>query len=1121
MSPIEGIIAFSLRYRAAVIGATLALAAAGAWAFVTLKTDAFPDLTPNQVIVMTTSPGLSAYEAEQQVSYPIEVAMLGLPRTIEVRSIAKAGLSVVTVTFDDDVDLFFARAQVQQRLQDAMTLLPEGLEPMLGPPATAMGEVLHYLVERDTLAGAVDSAVLIDLTNVQEYIVKPLLRTVPGVAAVNSWGGMPQQYQVNADPARLAGYGLTLRDVEEALAANNANFGAGYLEDRGERLTVRGLGRVSDTTDIGNVVLATRGATPVRVRDVATVTIVSQPRYGAVSRDAHGEAITGIIQMLKGANGREVVGLVMARIEEIRPVLPPGVRIRPFYNQGDVVARTSATVFRNLAEGALLVIAVLFLFLRSARASLVTASVIPLALLAAFLAMRLSGVSANLMSLGALDFGLIVDASVVMVENFVRRLRLAPGSIADRTAVLREAAFEVGRPIVFGVAIIIAVYIPIFTLEGLEGRMFRPMAFTVCAAVLASLLLALTYVPAVASYVYAPRREHDVIKDEAHEDSRWFIALTARYERLLEWAMSHRRFVVGSSLTVLAIALGSVPFIGSEFMPKLDEGYLLIETRRIPSTSLTEGTRISTEVERTLKRFPEVANIVTNLGRPQEPTETMALNTGDVYVLFTPKSQWRARSLAALIPQLDSALAEIPGLDYEFSAPMAMRLEEVISGVKTDLGIKIYGDSLALLQQKAEEIHAVVAAVPGAEDVSIGVSDGAMQLEIDIDRDLIARYGLNVADVREAVETGVGGTTATPSLTEFRPARGRLEAAFQEAGAGLPPLVCPLPRWGGRRRRAAALGVLLRNKRRAAPKVSPPPRGGGRRRAAALGGACQRPRPGTRPGRTGLACGRSTLQQTQHLLRQLVGLGDHRVAGLLQDLRTAEVGGLRGKVGIHDAGAGRALVLDRDLQVGDHRIEARLRRTERGTLVVDRGQRGVDVVDHGVDRIHRGGVVDHAAARAGVVGARHRGHGGVAGEVDGRDVDGVVGGGVGAHLKLHDAGIGAQHMLAVEGGGAQHALDFLGQFAELLVQRILVAARVGGVGRLHRQLAHALQGVGHLAQRALRGLRHRDAVIGIAGRRVHAAHLRVHAFGDGQAGGIVLGRVDAHPRRQALHGGRQ
>ena len=768
---IDRVIAASFRHRVAVIAATLVVASAGVWAFATLNTDAFPDLTPNQVLVMTEVAGLSPVEVEQQVSYPMEIAMLGLPSTSEVRSISKVGLSVVTITFTDDVDLYFARAQVQQRMQDAMTQLPAGAVAMLGPPATAMGEAFQYLVE--STSGARDSATLIALTNVQEYIIRPMLRTVPGVADVNAWGGLEQQFHVLGDPAKLAGYGLTLGDVEAALARNNANFGAGYVEDRGERLTLRGLGRVADTTDIANVVVATRGATPVYVRDVARVTIGAAPRFGAVTRDGQGEAMSAVVLLLKGANSREVIERVEQRLEEIRRVLPPGVRVRPFYSQADVVERTTSTVFRNLLEGALLVIAVLFLFLRNVRASLLTASVIPLSLLVAFLAMKQFGVTANLMSLGALDFGLLVDSSVVLVENAMRRLGSEPdASPARRQELLRESAFEVGRPIVFGVAIIIAVYLPIFSLgrSTIEGKMFTPMAFTVCAAVIGSLVLALTWVPAASSYLFAAARQSAVTQASAGHGTRdahepqWFVRLRARYERILAWAIGRRRTVIGSALALLVAALASVPLLGTEFMPKLDEGYLLIETRRAPSASLTEGTRISEDVEKKLRTFPEITGVVTNLGRPHEATETMALNQGDAYVLLASRDKWRVNTVDELIPLLDSALAEIPGVLVEFSAPMRMRLDEVVSGVKTDLGIRIYGDSLQLLQQKAEEMKRVVERIRGASGATVGVSAGAMQLEIDLDRAAIARYGLNVADVREAVSTGVGGTAATQVL---------------------------------------------------------------------------------------------------------------------------------------------------------------------------------------------------------------------------------------------------------------------------------------------------------------------------------------------------------------------
>lgn len=744
---INSLIGTSLRYRVAVLALTLVLTSVGMWALANINYDAFPDLTPNQVQVITVAPGLSPAEVENLVSYPMETGMMGLPRTTGVRSISKAGISVVTVSYEDDVDLYFARAQVQQRMQDAAASLPAGYQPSLGPPATPMGEVFQYLVQSDSFS-------LMELKTLQEYTIKPLLRTIPGVADVNSWGGMVRQFHVLADPSQLSGYSLTMGDLQAALEANNGNFGAGYIETRGERFTVRGLGRLGDTTDIGNVVVATRsGGTPVYVRDVARVTEGAMPREGAVSRDARGETLSGMIVMLKGANGKEVVALVEERLREIAPLLPAGVTIWPFYNQGEVVDRTTRTVFINLLEGALLVILILFLFLRDFRASLITASVIPLSMLFAFILMKRYGFSANLMSLGALDFGLIVDASVVMIENVVRRLAHA-GEVTreERQALIRTAAFEVGRPIVFGVSIIIVVYIPIFTLQGLEGRMFTPMAFTVCVAVLGSLLLALVYVPVVSSFLLRPTRERPV---------RWFEALRARYQRDLGWALAHRAAVVGGAGVLLVAALASVPFLGTEFMPKLDEGSMLIETRRLPSTSLPQGMSIAKEVERSLLRFPEVAHIVTKMGRPELATETMGLFAGDVYVLFKPRKQWTVKSPEALIVKMDSALKDIPGLAYNFTAPMAMRLDEAISGVRTELGVKLFGDSLAILDRKAEEVRAAIATVRGAADVSVDISTGAMQLELALDRGALARYGLNVADVRDAVQAGIGGVEAT------------------------------------------------------------------------------------------------------------------------------------------------------------------------------------------------------------------------------------------------------------------------------------------------------------------------------------------------------------------------
>lgn len=744
---IDRLISVALRFRLAVIAGVCTLVAAGSWSLSTLTVDAFPDLTPNQVDVLTTAPGLSPNEVENLVTYPLESAMMGMPRTTRVRSISKAGISVVTVSFEDDVDLYFARAQVQQRMQDAADTLPEGVRPTLGPAATPMGEVYQYLVESDTASP-------IELRNLQEYTIKPLLRTIPGVADISAWGGMVQQFHVDVDPSRLAGYGIAIDEVYRALGENNSNFGAGYIETRGDRLTVRGIGRIADERELANVVIATRtGGTPILVGDVARVAIGPMPREGAVSRDGRGEALSGKVIMLKGSNGREVVRLVEERLVEARKLLPAGATIRPFYSQGDVVDNTTRTVFRNLAEGGLLVVLVLLVFLRNLRASLITASVIPLSLLFAFVAMKEFGVSANLMSLGALDFGLLVDASVVMVENFVRRLEQAgPSGTADRRSLFRAAATEVGRPIVFGVCIIIAVYVPIFSLEGLEGRMFAPMAFTVCVAVLGSLLLALIYVPMVSSLVLT----------HAHETpSRWFDVFARFYARRLSWALAHRAAVVSGAGLVLIATVASVPFLGTEFMPQLDEGSLLIETRRPPSTSLPQGLAIAGEVERTLLRLPEIQSVVTNLGRPEVATETMGLYAGDVYVNFKPGQHPRADAVEAFIERMDLALGDIPGLDFNFTAPMAMRLDEAISGVRTELGVKVFGDSLPILERKAAEIRDVIESVPGAADVSVDVSAGALQVEITLHRAAMARLGLDVANVRRAIEVGVGGGIAT------------------------------------------------------------------------------------------------------------------------------------------------------------------------------------------------------------------------------------------------------------------------------------------------------------------------------------------------------------------------
>ena len=748
------LITFALRQRVFIIGGVLTLVAAGLFALARVPFDAFPDLTGTRVEVITTAPGLAPEEVERLVTYPLESSLMGLPGAEGVRSVSKSGLSLITVPFPDRMDIYFARTLVQQRLNDAKGSLPDGVEPSLGPVSTPMGELYQYTVTSDSMS-------LADLKTLHDYVIRPRLRTVPGVSEVNSWGGHTEQIQVEVDPTQLVAHGLTLDDVHRALADNNLTFGGGYVERGGERFTIRGLGRIGSPAELGSVVLRASGGTPVRIADVATIHSGALPRQGAVTQDGRGEVVAGMVLKLKGADSRRVIAAVRGRMAEIEKALPAHVRVTPFYDQTELVARTTHTIVKNLLEGGLLVIAVLFLFLRNVRASLIVASVIPLSMLAAFVAMRAFGYSANLMSLGALDFGLIVDASVVMVENFIRRLeREPPRAHEERLALFRDAAIEVGRPVLFGIAIIVAVYIPIFTLDGMEGRMFKPMAFTVVCAVLGSLLLALTYVPAISAWVMR----------HAHErPSRVQEALRDRYLRALDWTLAHGRIVVGASAALVLVAVVSLGAIGTEFMPKLDEGSILINTRRLPSVALGDATRLSLQAERIVRRFPEVTTVVTKEGRPDLATEAMGLFEGDMYVILKPRSEWTtAHDRDGLVAAFDSALRAVPGLWVSFTQPLAMRLDEAESGIRTDLGIKVVGPDLDRNRASAEAIRRVLATVRGAADVAVEVSEGTGQIRLDVRRDALARHGVSVADVRRAVDLAVGAATATELIDGAR-----------------------------------------------------------------------------------------------------------------------------------------------------------------------------------------------------------------------------------------------------------------------------------------------------------------------------------------------------------------
>ncbi|MCA0374960.1 MAG: CusA/CzcA family heavy metal efflux RND transporter [Gemmatimonadetes bacterium] len=774
----RALIRFALRRRGIVLGFTLTLMAAGLYALQHIPFDAFPDLTGTRVEVITVAPGMAPEEVERLVTYPIESSLMGVPGAQGVRSTSKFGLSLVTVPFPDNVDVYFARQLVQQRLNDAKGALPVGIEPALGPVSTPMGELYQYVLTSDSLS-------LTQLKTLHDYVVRPRLRTVPGVSEVNSWGGLTERVEVEVDPVRLAGFKHTVVDVHNALAANTLAFGGSYLEQGGERYTLRGLGRVESAAEVERVVVGSHMGAPVRVGDVATVRLGALPRNGAVTKDGEGEVVSGMVLKLKGADSRRVIEGVRARMEEIKAALPPSVKVVPFYDQTDLVARTTNTIVKNLIEGGLLVIAVLFLFLRNVRAALIVASVIPISMLIAFVGMALFGYSANLMSLGALDFGLIVDASVVMVESFIRRLESKGDT--NRMGLFERAAIEVGRPILFGIAIIVAVYIPIFTLDGMEGRMFKPMAFTVVCAVLGSLLLALTYVPAMSAW--ALRGGHSA-------QAPWLERLTATYRRLLGRVLARPGPLIAVGVALVVVAVGSLTRIGTEFMPKLDEGSILITTRRMPSVDLADATRLSLAAERIVKRFPEVVTVVTKEGRPDLATEAMGLFEGDMYVILKPHKEWTTASTnEEMVMALDSALQVVPGLEVSFTQPLAMRLDEAESGIKTDLGIKVVGPDLEQNQALAERIMRVVASVPGSADVGVEVAEGSGQIRMQIRREALAQYGLSVAEVRDAIDMAMGSQKAAELIDGFRRVdiAVRLPAAYRADAASIGRLTVRAP----------------------------------------------------------------------------------------------------------------------------------------------------------------------------------------------------------------------------------------------------------------------------------------------------------------------------------------
>jgi len=738
---------FALRRRMMIVIGTMALIVAGALSWARLPIDAFPDVTNQQVMILTEAEGLGPLDVERQITFPIEWVMGGLPDVRQVRSMSKTGLSQVIVVFDDDVDTYFARQLVFERLQMARDQLPAGVEPEMGPISTGLGEVFQYSLKSDRHS-------LTELRTMQDWMVAPRLRMLPGVNEVNSFGGLVRQVHVLVDPEKLLEYGLTLPDIVDALAENNANAGGGFIATQWEQENIRSVGIIGSLQDVRDVVLHAEDGTPVYVSDVAEVTEGAMTRMGAVSQDGRGEVTAGMVIMLKGENSREVVERVKAALPAIERSLPEGVRISPFYDRTDLVEAVIGTVSGALAQGGIFVVLILFLVVGNLRSALVVATSLPLTALVAFIFMGVGQVTANLMSLGglAIAIGMVVDGSIVVTENVVRHLRERPGD--DRLDVVVRATREVARPVVFSILIIVLVFVPLLTLQGMEGRMFGPLALTMVFAMLGSLVVAMTIVPVILSFVMS--------RGAGIKESRIFSWLQRGYLRLLDRTLSHRRLTLGVAVALFAGTLALVPLLGTEFLPQLEEGAIAINVVRLPNASLAGSVEVGTFMERELLRFPEVKTVVTKTGRAEISEDPMGPEQNDLLIMLHPESAWTTgRSKEELIEAIQRRLSSIPGLRLSFSQPIALRVNELISGVKSDLAVKVFGEDIEILKDNADRIASAIGGIDGAEDVRVEQVTGFSQLDIIPDRRAMARYKLNVRDINEVVETAVGGRLAT------------------------------------------------------------------------------------------------------------------------------------------------------------------------------------------------------------------------------------------------------------------------------------------------------------------------------------------------------------------------
>jgi heavy metal efflux system protein len=758
---IERIVSFSLSHRWLMLFATAGIAILGAFNYLRLPIDAVPDITNVQVQVISEARGFSPMEVEQRVTFSIENALAGLPRLEETRSISRYGLSQVTVVFEDGTDIYFARQLVNERLQSARDQLPPGVDADLGPISTGLGEIFMWSVEADDAAARHQEGGVgpVDLRTVQDWVIKPQLRTVPGVTEVNSIGGYLKQYHVTPDPQKLMAYGLTFRDVLTALEENNGNVGAGYIERNGEQYLIRSPGQVKTIREIESIVVKTHGGIPIPLHEVAKVENGRELRTGAATKNGK-EAVLGTVFMLLGENSREVSKRVAARMAEINKSLPEGVEAKTVYDRTNLVEKAIGTVKRNLLEGALLVIIILFLFLGNVRAAIITAMVIPLSMLLTITGMVGNHISGNLMSLGALDFGIIIDGAVIIVENCIRRLgeeqahrgRLL--NLTERLATVSNATREMLKPSISGAFIIMIVYLPILTLTGVEGKMFHPMAYTVIMALFGAMALSVTFVPAAVAIFLGGN-----ISERENPLVRW--AKTA-YRPLLRFALAQRSVVVAvaTSLVVLCGILATK--MGSEFMPSLDEGDIALHALRIPGTSLTQAIAMQHELERKIKAFPEVKGVFAKIGTAEVATDPMPPSVSDGFVILKPRSEWPnpRRPKADFVHELEDSLRKLPGNNYEFTQPIQMRFNELIAGVRSDVAVKVFGDDMETLVEVGKNLEHLLTSIAGASDVKVEQVTGLPLLTLHLNRPAMARYGLNAKEVQDVIEIAIGGKSA-------------------------------------------------------------------------------------------------------------------------------------------------------------------------------------------------------------------------------------------------------------------------------------------------------------------------------------------------------------------------